>query len=367
MSKFFQRSIRINGEAVRSPRFEVKKEADQWYDQKKHERDSMFKSYNVKLDDKTRLFDYFHAKDGWLDKRKKKYPASTWKPDEQRFRDYIKPVLGHLVVSKINPLQVRKCLADVVDKHGMTIETRNRVRALLSKIFSDAMNDPKQPLRMNNPALNITFNDPLTGKKEPKFIAREKDIIKYITKAKELGPDHLAFAAIAIMAGLRKQEIIPLTWGDIDFDACEIHVRRKFIQAENAIFEGTKAGSNETRVVPISDDLVKILRKHLAKSDFQNDSEYVLSRPDGKYYGPREISTMSDSIRKLSGIDVTPHGLRHTYGRMFALKSGNLKALQALLGHASSTTTELYSKLAGKHVSKFRNTVSFGVDEDEND
>ena len=36
-----------------------------------------------------------------------------------------------------------------------------------------------------------------------------------------------------------------------------------------------------------------------------------------------------------------------------------MKALQAILGHSSSATTELYSKLAGRGVNKFRNTVTF--------
>lgn len=53
------------------------------------------------------------------------------------------------------------------------------------------------------------------------------------------------------------------------------------------------------------------------------------------------------------------HGLRHSYGREFAARSGNLKALQAILGHSSSQTTDLYSDLAGDRIKEFGNVVTF--------
>lgn len=355
--KFFTRDIRIGGVLKRSPRFLLKRDADQWYEMKKHERDATFRTYQVKIDDKTILNDFFFA--NWYPKRKEKYPKATTDSDLQRYRDYVKPKLGHLVVSKINTLQIRKCLADVVDSHKKSIQTRNRVRALLSKMFSDAMNDSGGPLRDSNPALHITFNDPRTGKYEPGFISKEKDAVKYLKAAKELGPNHYAIAAIGLMAGLRKSEIIPLKWGDVDTEESFIDVNKKLEQASMTIKAGTKSGSQETRQVPVPDDLILILKDKRKKSDFQGDDDFILHHEDGSMISPSQFGNMAEDIAKASGVDVTPHELRHTYGREFAKRSGNMKALQSILGHSSSAVTDLYSKLAGKHVSKLRNTVTF--------
>lgn len=363
--KFYTRDIRLNGKLVRSPRFQTKREADLWYEYKKHERDAMFRSYEVKLDRKTTLHDFFYG--NWFLKREEKYPKSTTLSDKQRFEKYIKPSMGHLVVSMINTLQIRKCLMDVVDVHKQSIQTRNRVRALLSKMFSDAMNDTRLPLRDSNPAINITFDDPRQGKFEPEYIAKEKDILTYMKTAKTLGPGFLVIASLGLMAGLRKSEIIPLKWGDVDFDDTNINVNKHYEQASMSVQPGTKAGAKETRDVTIPDSLIKILREIKEKADFHADDDFVLCDSDGELIKPRPYASMADLIAKTSGVKITPHGLRHTYGREFAKRSGNMKALQAILGHSNSTVTDLYSKLAGKHVSKHRNTVSFDLGDDEND
>lgn len=362
--KYYQRSIRIGMKLIRSPRFKTKREADEWYGLKKHERDQTYNTYEVKLDDKTILSVYFDST--WYPKRVEKYGAATHLADKQRFDKYVRKTIGHLVVSKINTHQIKRCLDDVVDVEKKSTKTRNKVRSLLSKLFSDAMFEKKGSLCKINPARGITFQDPREGKKDPSFLSKKTDIVAYMKSAKALGSNHFLFAALGMMSGLRKSEIIGLQWGDIDFDECRLRVSRRFGQAAKKILNGTKAGSNEGRDVPIPDELVKILSKIRDKSDFQENTDFVLATQDGECVQPRKLATISEQISKLSGVYATPHTLRHTYGREFAIRSGNIKALQAILGHSNSNVTDLYSKLAGKHLSKVRNKVSFKVDDDEN-
>lgn len=362
MPKTYRRTIRINGHVINSPRFQRASDADKWYQSKLREKQFAAEGLSLPVDIDMTLSDYFE--NTWLSNRKKKYPKATWLSDQQRFRKYVAPEIGKAKVSKISQLKIREVLRHVVDDFGQSIQTRNRVRSLLSKIFNDSMNE-SPPLRRDNPAYNISFDDPRVGKKEPNYIRLEKDISKFVKAARSLGTNHYVYVCIMLMAALRKSEMIPLKWNDFDENESELLIDEKFEQASNSIKQGTKAGSEQVRVVPIPDDLVMVLKRHRAKSDWQDEGDFILCREDGSNFGPREIHELHNQVVVASGVSVTPHGLRHTYGRQFVLKDGNMKALQAIMGHSSSSTTDLYSKLAGKSVKQTRNTLNLGLDDDE--
>lgn len=361
---YFQRSIRIDGKLTRSPRFKTKRDLDDWLFTQNQKKRAKSNQYSNVVDAKTTLSIYFFSR--WLPAREKAgYPLSTRSSDEQRFKDYVQKEIGYLVMSKITTVQIVNCLRKVVTEHGMSIPTRNKVRSLLSKVFGDAMVDEELPLCLTNPAMGITFNDPREGKSEPNYLTKKEDVTKYLSSAKKLGRNHFLVSIIGLMAGLRKQEIIPLKWGDIDFDECMIKVSRKYEQASNSIKEGTKAGKRVSREIPISDALVAFLETIRADSEYSDKDHFVVSKNENQNLSSRDVSRLNEAIREASGLNITVHGMRHTYGREFAKSSGDIKALQTILGHSNSSVTELYSKLAGRTVKKHRNTVSFDVDLDD--
>ena len=362
MAKFYTRKIRIGSKLVKSPRFSRKTDADNWYEKRKREKTMLSQGLNFVADDAVSLNEYFDH--SWLPKRKLKYPASTWTSDSQRFDKYVRNEIGHFKTSKINNLQIRHTLEKIVDVHEMSIQTRNKVRSLLSKIFNDAMLE-KPPVRTDNPALAIRFNDPRQGKKVPNYIGSKKDIVKLLKTSKEFGLTEYLVVSIFLMTGIRKSELIGLQWRDFDFDSNILTVSRRLIQAEKAVVDGTKAGSNESREIAIPDALISELKKIRKKLDYQGDYDFVISEKDGSYMDPRKLARMLEEVSKGSGVKISPHGLRHTYGREFVINGGPLKALQSFLGHSNSAVTVIYSKLAGKHLSKNKNVVSYDVSDDE--
>jgi integrase len=364
MSKkpFYQQSIRILGKLIRSPKFKTKTELDRWVADKKAEKMLYQEGLMKPADERILLKEYFYKT--WLPKRKLAHTKATWGPDEQRFRDYCEKKIGAIRVSKITTPAIKKCLEECTTVHGLSTVTRTRVKALLSKVFSDARNEAS-PLRSTNPVEGIQFDDGAReGDSTPEYISKPKQVLKYLESARELGSTHLVVASLGIMAGLRKQEMIPLRWKDFDYEEKCLILSRKFVQAENRIMDGTKRGKKVSRIVPVPDSLIKVLTRHKDKSDHQGEEDFILSKPDGSNLGPREISSLTEATRLLAGLEITTHGLRHTYGRFFAVGSGNIKALQTILGHSNSQTTELYSSLGGDAVSSFRNTVSFEVEDE---
>lgn len=362
MKKTYRRFIRIGNELVPSPRFDKKADAEKWYlemrRKKQHLRDGLI------IDDSKDGVIFIDFARVWIKRRMKNYPMSTWKADEQRLRVYVLPLLSELPMSQITGPLIRNLLLKISEEgflkedFSISSATRNRVKALLSAMFSDALNE-SPPLVMFNPVLGIKIKEKRTGKSKPRFLADVDECIKFISAAQMIGWTEYVVACIFLMSGVRKQELIALRWSSFNSKNRTLEISEKYEQASNSIKEGTKGGENVSRVIPIPSDLALVLKEHKERSLHISQKDFILCRAGGEFYGARDISTMIEKIRDKSGLDISPHGLRHTFGREFIEKTGNSKALQAILGHTSSTTTDLYSELSGNRIKGFGEAVSY--------
>ena len=97
---------------------------------------------------------------------------------------------------------------------------------------------------------------------------------------------------------------------------------------------------NKRRVIPMS----KRVRLLLLDCFSHNNTKFPLAmRTIQKYV---KIVADRARIRKT----VSPHVLRHTFAVTYLHRGGNLRALQAILGHSSITTTDIYLNYSGKRV-----------------
>lgn len=359
--KRFQRAIRINGKRI-VKWFTSKEAAEHWYNQmynKKHfQSEGLVLPYGNKV-----LFGQFVEND-WLPNRKKHYPASTYASDLQRLKAYVLPAIGHLQIHKITSVQVRTMLVNLVEERGLATTTRNRVRALISTIFNDALNR-EEPLIAVNPTFGLKFSSKRIGAKAPSNLQTSKDCLLFLKTAKAMDSRTLVICALGLMAGLRKQEQIALRWSGCDFDSQVLEISEKYIQASKEIVHGTKRGEKSTRIVPIGHSLIEILKKHKSETKFSKDINFVICNEDGSHFSPEQIYWTVKKVCEKANLKVTVHGLRHTFGREFVQNSGNMKALQDILGHSSMSTTEIYSKLGKDRLGFFRDAVNFNLKDDE--
>jgi len=366
MAKQYRRKIRMPGRLVgepnaisvhvSSPRFTRKKDADDWYEQMKRKRQFAVQGFIYTPNAKSlTVFEY--AK-GWLQNRVKLYPKATWAADEQRLRDYVLPKIGEVPLADVRTSQVKALLRDITDS-GLSSGTRTRVKALLSVLFNSALNDDP-PLIQFNPVTGIKFEEARIGKKKPVFFAETKQALEFLDAARELGGHYLLLASIGLMAGLRKSEMLALRWADINFENQTIRVANRVEQITLEVKQGTKAGRLETRIIPASPELFKVLTDFKSSTEFNLSDDFLFAKgPARRFINPREFSRMIEDINKKSGLKVTIHGLRHTFGREFAQRSGNIKALQAILGHSSSHTTDIYSELSDSRLDPFKGVVTY--------
>ena len=153
-----------------------------------------------------------------------------------------------------------------------------------------------------------------------------------------------ALLEIAYASGLRAEELVTLDTGSVDFDAETVRVEGK---------------GGRTRLVPTGEHALRALERYLQRG-----------RPalalTGRASGPQDPLFVSKSGRRLSTSDVRrrlrtwsrlaarevpaladahPHALRHSFATHLLEGGADLRSIQELLGHASISTTQVYTRV----------------------
>ncbi|MEP7001451.1 MAG: tyrosine recombinase XerC [bacterium] len=148
---------------------------------------------------------------------------------------------------------------------------------------------------------------------------------------------NLAILELFYSTGMRLSELQGLSRGDLDLVSQQVKVRGK---------------GRKERIVPIGDHAVLALRNYESKRDELLRSigpkgeraPYFLART-GKRIGPRMVqkvvSAFLAEIDEDAGLSV--HSLRHTFATHLLDNGADLRAVQELLGHASISTTQIYT------------------------
>jgi integrase/recombinase XerC len=140
-------------------------------------------------------------------------------------------------------------------------------------------------------------------------------------------------------SGLRLAELVGLNLGDVD--AADRTVR--------VVGKGSKV-----RVVPVGKHALAALRDWLAvRSEVARHGELALFVGQrGQRVSPRIVQKQVNAWAKRQGAPtrVHPHMLRHSFATHVLESSGNLRAVQELLGHASLSTTQIYTHVDFQHL-----------------
>lgn len=160
-----------------------------------------------------------------------------------------------------------------------------------------------------------------------------------------------AMLELFFSTGLRVSELIKLKIEDVNLERDEFTVTGK----------GMK-----NRVVFISEDARNWLKKYLSLRSDMNPHLFVShDKRTGKHklklnggdnidepVTPRTAQRILKKYAKLAGITkpVTPHTLRHTYATDLLQNGADIRSVQAMLGHSSITTTQIYTHITDKEL-----------------
>jgi site-specific recombinase XerD len=157
-----------------------------------------------------------------------------------------------------------------------------------------------------------------------------------------------AMFEVAYGSGLRAEELVNLDLTDLEPDAEELRVTGK---------------GSKTRIVPAGEPAWRAIERYLDRGR----PKLARNADDGRRAEPalflsktgRRLST-SDVRRRLSastrragtGPGVTPHTLRHSFATHLLEGGADLRSIQELLGHASISTTQTYTRIESSRLRK---------------
>ena len=160
------------------------------------------------------------------------------------------------------------------------------------------------------------------------------------------GDDKLAVRDRAIFemfysSGLRLSELTSLKSGDVSFADATVRVIGK---------------GNKTRVVPVGSYALQALKAWMTVRPLlaTNDATALFVSQQGSAITPRAIQQRLKTWSVKQGLPshVHPHMLRHSFASHVLQSSGDLRAVQEMLGHSSISTTQVYTHLDFQYLAK---------------
>ena len=192
-----------------------------------------------------------------------------------------------------------------------------------------------------NPVLGLRA--PKSAKTLPQALSIEQAVkLVNIEEDSVLNTRDHAILELFYSSGLRLSELVNLNMSALDFVEGTITVTGK---------------GNKTRIVPLGDFAIKAIQNWLAIRPSVVDE--VMDKPvfiglQGRRISARNIQYRIKEWAIKQGVhsSVHPHMLRHSFATHVLQSSGDLRAVQEMLGHANISTTQVYTHLDFQHLSK---------------
>ncbi|OGB27683.1 MAG: recombinase XerC [Burkholderiales bacterium RIFCSPLOWO2_02_FULL_57_36] len=256
---------------------------------------------------------------------------------------------GNFALPSITHFHIRRLASQL---HAKGLNPRSIARKLSSwRGFFNWLSG--QTALASNPVDGIKA--PKRSKPLPKALAAD-DAVRLVSKTHPgKNPDsasqqcNRAMFELLYSSGLRVSELVGLdarysreadhvSAGWIDFDASEVTVTGK---------------GSKMRSIPVGQPALRAVKDWLAirstllERSSDNDRFALFLTDRGKRMSPRVVQTRLKAHAQALGIpaDVHPHVLRHSFASHVLQSSGDLRAVQEMLGHASIAATQVYTSL----------------------
>lgn len=295
--------------------------------------------------------EYFN---NWLENKVKALRApSTYRQYEWVVREHLIPVLGKKKLDQVNRTDIKALIASKTkqttkprakspaapSERTLSRSTLNAIRVVLHSAYQDAIRDD---LAAKNPADYIEL--PKTRKAVPVFLTPDQ-AAALMRQARESDiPELLAFL---LTTGCRIGEALGVRWQDIDLPNRRVTICGQLQRIGGKLTRLDSTKTNQIRTLALSTSLTTSLQglKSRQLVEGWNDPEgLAFLNSYGRRFDPKFVSKRIKALCREARVpEVSPHKLRHTAATLALAETGDLHAVQKMLGHQQvALTANLY-------------------------
>lgn len=258
------------------------------------------------------------------------------------YSKHIQPYFKDIMLRDISPKVVDSylCYLDTV----ISYNTIKIVLAILNGALSYAV---QQEVILINPCRCIKHhNNNTVYHPQHKRVWTDAEVKKVLDAFKE--KNIYEAIVVAMFYGLRRGELLGLTWDNVDFNRRTIRICRA-LNVDKSLKEYCKTESS-IRTLTITDSIYNLLiglkakqeerRALLGDAYITNDYDFVFTRFDGKIYTPDGFRQVYIKTLDRAGLPRNRvHDLRHTAATLMFANGADVSTVQHALGHRSPNTT----------------------------
>jgi integrase/recombinase XerD len=237
--------------------------------------------------------------------------------------------------------EVRRYLVCLVEEKVVSRSSHSQAVSALRFLFQNVLRRP-QAIR--------DIPRPKRHKCLPSVLSRQEvgSLLKAIRH-----PSSRALVMLLYSGGLRVSEVVRLRQEDVDGDRGLLRIR--------------SGKGKKDRYTLLSRRALEAVERHLLFQDRPGSPWLFPGERQDRHLTTRSVQKMVSRARVRAGIRkrVTPHTLRHSFATHLLEGGTDLRYIQELLGHASSRTTEIYTHVSNRDLSRIRNPLDeLGGDEE---
>ena len=288
----------------------------------------------------------------WLPAIRATVRATTFLSYEQHVTSHVIPLLGSVPLQQLTGGMLNLFYARLLAGEGggktrpLSPSTVRRVHATLHRALKDAT-------RWNRLARNPTdAADPPRNAGPPQMqVWNETELKRFLTS--EVGSRLYPLWLVLATTGMRRGEVLGLTWEDAALAAGRLWVRKTRVMTGYEVLPSTPKTRRGRRLLYLDPATIAALtswrlrqkKEHLALGKAWNESVVVFTEEEGEPYHPERVSTLFTQAAKRAHLrPIRLHDLRHSYATL-ALSAGvHPKVVSERLGHANiGITLDVYS------------------------
>lgn len=242
-------------------------------------------------------------------------------------------------VRQLTARQVQEYLLHLVETKRVSISYQNQAISAIRLLFEEVLHaDPVEMRAIERPSPSHRLPGVLSPRQVSSVINAPRNL------------KHRALLNLIYSAGLRVGEVVRLRPSDIDSERMVVHVR--------------SGKGRKDRQTLLSKKVLELLREYYR---VYRPAQWLFEGPYHRPYSTRSVQAVFSRARDRARLPehVSVHTLRHSFATHLLENGTDLRFIQALLGHESSRTTEIYTHVTSASLQRIVSPLDVLPDADD--